>query len=121
KPSNNVMTYLAYKTGYKSGGISTPATISNSYVADPTVLQFDPERSKGFEAGVKAELLDRTLRLDATVYRYTFSNLQLTSFDAALVAYFIRNAGKARTTGFESSALWQITPEFSLNGGLSYN
>jgi outer membrane receptor protein involved in Fe transport len=115
------MTYVAYKTGYKSGGISTPATLVSSYINDPSVLAFDPERSKGFEAGLKAELLDRTLRFDATVYRYTYSNLQLTSFDPNLVAYFIRNAGKARTTGFETSALWQATPEFSLNGGISYN
>jgi iron complex outermembrane recepter protein len=127
KPSNNVMTYVAYKTGYKSGGISTPATISRTYiptVANPNasaVLQFDPERSKGFEAGIKAEMLDRTLRFDATVYRYTFSNLQLTSFDAALVAYFIKNAGKARTTGFESSATWQATNELTFNGGFAYN
>ncbi len=127
KPSNNVMTYVAYKTGYKSGGISTPATISRTYIntaANPTassVLQFNPERSKGFEAGVKAELLDRTLRFDATVYSYTFSNLQLTSFDAALVAYFIKNAGKARTRGFESSVVWQATEELTFNGGFSYN
>ncbi len=121
KPSNNVMTYVAYKTGYKSGGISTPATINTSYVANPALLLFAPEKSKGFEAGIKAELLDRTLRLDATVYRYTFSNLQLTSFDASRSAYFIKNAGKARTTGIETSALWQATQELSFNAGASYN
>ena len=127
KPTNNTMFYVAYKTGYKSGGISTPATISKTYintVANPNaskVLQFNPESSKGFEAGVKAELFDRTVRFDATVYRYTFSNLQLTSFDAALVAYFIKNAGKARTTGAEASVVWQVSPEFSVHGGASYN
>ena len=115
------MTYVAYKTGYKSGGISTPATISNAYIANPPVLTFKPEKSKGFEAGLKAELFDRTLRFDATVYSYKLSNLQLTSFDAALVAYFIKNAGKARTRGFESSATWQVTPELTLNGGFAYN
>ena len=121
KPTNNVMTYVAYKTGYKSGGVSTPATLSAAYLANPSVLAFKPERSKGFEAGIKAELLDRTVRFDATIYRYNFSNLQLTSFDAAQVAYFIKNAGKARTTGVESSVVWQVTQEFSLNGGAAYN
>jgi outer membrane receptor protein involved in Fe transport len=121
KPANNVMTYVAYKTGYKSGGISTPATISAAYIADPSVLTFKPEKSKGFEAGVKAELFDRTLRFDATIYRYTFSNLQLTSFDANLVAYFIKNAGKARTTGIESSLTWQATPELQFTAGAAYN
>ena len=127
KPTNNTMFYVAYKTGYKSGGISTPATISKVYINTPAnpnaskVLQFNPEKSKGFEAGVKAELLDRTIRIDATIYNYKLSNLQLTSFDAALVAYFIKNAGKARTRGAEASIVWQATPELSLHGGASYN
>jgi iron complex outermembrane receptor protein len=61
------------------------------------------------------------VRLDATIYRYTFSNLQLTSFDASQSAYFIKNAGKARTTGIESSITWQATPELSFTGGAAYN
>ncbi len=121
KPISNVMTYVAYKTGYKSGGISTPATLSASYVADPSVLNFNPEKARGFEGGIKAELLDRSLRLDATVYSYKYSNLQLTSIDPALVAYFIKNAGKSTTKGFETNALWQATQEFSINGGVAYN
>jgi outer membrane receptor protein involved in Fe transport len=121
KPTDSVMVYAAYKTGYKSGGISTPATISKAYIANPSVLTFKPERSKGGEIGIKAELFDRTLRFDATIYRYDFSNLQLTSFDANLVAYFIKNAGKARTQGIESSLTWQATPELTFNAGAAYN
>ena len=121
KPQRNLMIYLAYKTGYKSGGLSTPATISTAYVADPSLLAFKPEKSKGFEAGIKGELFDRTLRFDLAVYRYTFTDLQLTSFDPDLVAYFIRNAGKARTTGIEGSVVWRATQELNLTAGAAYN
>jgi outer membrane receptor protein involved in Fe transport len=129
KPSRNFMIYAAYKTGYKSGGLSTPATISTAYTTPATpvapagadLLAFKPERSKGFEVGVKGELFDRTVRFDLTAYRYTFSNLQLTSFNPALVAYFIRNAGKARTTGVEGSILWRATRELNLSASASYN
>lgn len=52
---------------------------------------------------------------------FLYSNLQLTSIDPALVAYFIKNAGKSTTKGAEANALWQATPEFSVNGGVAYN
>jgi len=120
KPAENLMTYVAYKTGFKSGGISTPATISSAY-ADPALLLFDPEKSKGFEAGVKGELANRSVRFDLTVYRYTFSDLQLTSFEPTLIAYFIKNAGKSRTSGVETSVAWKATPELELHASASYN
>jgi iron complex outermembrane receptor protein len=121
KPTSNTMTYVAYKTGYKSGGLSTPATLSTAYVADPSLLAFEPERSKGFEAGLKAELMDRTVRLNLTGYRYTFSDLQLSALNPGLVAYFIRNAGKARTTGVEASVEWRATRELTLHAAATYN
>lgn len=121
KPQDNLMTYVAYKTGFKSGGISTPATISAIYGTNPGVLSFDPEKSKGFEAGIKGELAGRSVRFDLVAYRYTFDDLQLTSFEPTLIAYFIRNAGKSRTTGVEASVAWQATPELGLHASGSYN
>jgi outer membrane receptor protein involved in Fe transport len=121
KPTTNIMAYVAYKTGYKSGGISTPATINASYVVHPDALAFQPETSAGYEGGVKAEFFDRSLRLDLTGYSYDFSNLQLTNFNPALVAYFVRNAGKSRTTGVEGSAVWRATHELTLHTTMAYN
>ncbi len=121
KPQPGLMTYLAYKTGFKSGGLSTPATISAAYGTNPDVLAFNPEKSKGFEAGIKGELFDRSVRFDLTAYRYTFSDLQLTSFEPQLIAYFIKNAGKSRTSGVESSVTWRATQELTLNASASYN
>lgn len=121
KPTSYAMAYVAYKTGYKSGGLSTPATLSTAYVADPSLLAFQPERSKGFEAGLKAELMDRTLRLGLTGYRYTFTDLQLSALNPGLVAYFIRNAGKARTTGVEASVDWRATRDLTLHAAATYN
>jgi len=119
KPSNDVMVYVAYKTGYKSGGISNPATLGASNIANPSQLAFSPEKSNGFEAGIKAELFNRTVRLDATAYRYDFTNLQLTSIQGT--SYFIRNAGKARTTGVEGSVAWQASRALNLHADAAYN
>jgi len=119
KPRPELMAYVAYKTGYKSGGISSAATISAANIADPSPLAFAPETSKGIEAGVKGELLNRTLRFDLTAYRYEFTDLQLTSIQ--VTSYYVKNAGKARTSGVEGSIVWQATPELSLHGNAAYN
>ena len=121
KPSDKLMIYAAYKTGFKSGGISTPATITAIYGSNPEILTFNPEKAKGFEAGIKGELLNRSLRFDLTAYRYIFTDLQLTSFEPQLITYFIRNAGKSRTSGVEGSFAWQATPELNFHGSASYN
>ncbi len=120
KPASNLTTYVAYKTGFKAGGLSTAATISRVYVANPDLLAFRPEKSKGFEAGFKGELFDRTVRFDVTAYRYNFTDLQLSTFNPNIVTYFVNNAGKSRTTGVESSVAWKATPELTLNGNASY-
>ncbi|HKX78014.1 MAG TPA: TonB-dependent receptor [Novosphingobium sp.] len=121
KPSEDLMFYLAYKTGYKSGGLSTPTILNNRFVATPDVLKYRPERAKGWEAGIKGELFDRTVRFDLVAYRYEFTNIQLAAFDPVAVSYTIRNAGAARTTGVESSIVWVATPDLTLNASLTYN
>jgi len=61
------------------------------------------------------------VRFDLTVYRYEFDDLQLTSFEPQLIAYFIKNAGKSRTTGVEASMAMKVTPELSVHANGSYN
>ncbi|HKT75116.1 MAG TPA: TonB-dependent receptor [Sphingobium sp.] len=121
KPTEQLMTYIAYKTGHKSGGLSTPTILNNRFVATPSILQYTPERAKGVEGGIKGELFGRRLRFDLVAYRYEFTDLQLAAFDPVAVTYTIRNAGAARTTGIEGSIVWAATRELTLNASAAYN
>ena len=71
---------------------------------------------------MKGTFLDRTLRLNATAYWSEITNLQVSRFDPANVAFlvFIENAGDAETSGVDLDFTWLVTPNFSLNGGFSY-
>jgi len=120
KPRTNLMTYVSYRTGYKSGGLSSSSVLGAT--ATETNLQFDPEKARGGEIGLKGEFLDRRWTIAATVYRYSFTNLQSTSFDPGPPPVFrLRNAGGARTTGFEMSSQFHVNDMLSLNGALAYN
>lgn len=78
-PDANV--FVAYKTGYKSGGFSGSSLLTlNGTAAD---LAFGPEDAKGFEAGLKSILGDKQLRLNLSVYHFRYSGPQVDFFNSA--------------------------------------
>lgn len=119
KPNADSLIFLAYKTGYKSGGFSNTSLVQSFFNA--TNLRVDSERSNGFEAGLKTMLADRSIRLEATVYNYLYKGLQLSQFDANVFSFFLKNAASARIKGAEVSGTWQATRELRLNGSVTYN
>jgi outer membrane receptor protein involved in Fe transport len=104
KPESDLTLYAAYKQGYKSGGFSGSALYSvNTTVGD---LAFGPEKVRGVEGGVKSTWLDGHLRLDADIYAYRYTGLQVDFFDASKIQYTTYNAGAATVRGIEAEAEW---------------
>ena len=119
-PVRRTTLYVAYKTGYKSGGFSTPqGGVPGTW--NSTTPIFGSETAKGFEIGAKAELLGNRLRLNTAVYDYKFNDLQQTSFNAATFLYSIRNAATARTRGFEADANFAVSDILSLRASVAHN
>lgn len=120
RPTTNLTTYVAYKTGYKSGGfgISTNLIPANITVDS---IRFDAERIKGFEAGIKARIFDRRATVTASAYSYRYSNLQVNSFDAATTSFRITNAASARVKGLELDFNARPNDWLTLNGGIAYS
>ena len=121
KPTQDINIWAAYKTAYKSGGFSNSGILSpNAGLAD---FEFDPEKARGFEGGIKTTLLDRQLRFNVTAYTYKFSNLQLDFFRSDIFAFTTINAGSARTRGVEVD--FQYAPRglagFDVHGSINYN
>lgn len=120
RPTSDLTTYVAYKTGYKSGGfgISTnliPATITSDSI------RFKSEKIKGFEGGIKARLMDRALTVTSSIFSYKYSNLQVNSFDASTTSFIITNAAEARVKGVEFDFNARANDWLSFNGGIAYN
>jgi len=120
-PTKDILLYGAYKTGFKSGGISAPALIPAFAAADPKSQRFSLETVEGGEIGAKASNIFGRLTGDLTFYHYTYSGLQLTAFDAATTSYFTQNAAGATIEGIELNSTFRVTPEFSIHGSSGYN
>lgn len=118
-PAPDQTLYGAYKTGYKSGGVSNGSLLTVGMTSEGLV--FGPEKTRGGEIGFKADLFDRRLRLDVTAYFYNYNGLQVTSFEPATISFQIQNAAQARTEGLEASTTWLATNHVSFHGSIGYN
>ncbi len=122
--NDDVLGYVAYKTAYKSGGFSNSGIFSADFMGgSESDFLFEPETAEGFEAGIKSTLLDNQLRLNFTLYKYTYENLQVDFFNSPTFAFITLNVGEAATKGFELDleyAPFDIAG-LTLRGSIAYN
>jgi iron complex outermembrane receptor protein len=90
--TDSILGYVSYSQGFKSGGFDLGA-LKPAY---------NPEKLKDYEAGIKADLLNRTLRVNVGGFYYDYDNLQITVLKLAPTPGPVTlNAAKARLYGAE--------------------
>jgi iron complex outermembrane recepter protein len=94
--STDLMVYGRLASGYRAGG-------SNSSPGFGTPAQYDPDKTQNYEIGTKAELLEHTLSLDASVYYINWQDLQVSLINPQTYQSYIANGGHARSDGIELS------------------
>jgi outer membrane receptor protein involved in Fe transport len=72
KPTDDLTTFISYKTGFKSGSYNT-----SSYVPGNRLASFGDEEVSGGEVGVKLRAFDRRLTASIAGYYYNYDDLQV--------------------------------------------
>ncbi|MDE2561134.1 MAG: TonB-dependent receptor [Sphingomonadales bacterium] len=121
----DIMIYATYGQGSKAGGFV--GGIATNTMADFVLA---PEKSETWEGGIKLAALDRRLRMNIALYRSTFSNLQVSSFQVPVDpvtglplgpgGFVYGNAGKARSQGVEADASIKLMDGIDLNAAVAY-
>ena len=79
------------------------------------------EKIMSYEAGFKSEFAGRSIRLNGAVYYYTIDDPQFTAVGGAGNLVQLVNAEEGRGYGFELDSAFQITPDFLVTAGVSWN
>jgi iron complex outermembrane receptor protein len=114
KVNEDVNLYARVATGYRGSSIQAAGAFNAKSVAGP-------ETSTAFEAGIKADLWDRRLRINADVFHYEVKDQQLTAVGGAGNANILLNAKKATGQGFELDLQAYLTDHLLVTLGSSYN
>jgi outer membrane receptor protein involved in Fe transport len=83
-------------------------------------VDFGSEEAAGVELGARGIMAGGRLRLSAALFAYTFSDLQVNTYDPARIAFTINNAGALRQRGAELEASFRATPRLTIHGALSW-
>jgi len=121
------LAYLSLATGYKAGAFNDGCVAGTSALGipcpaaaavTPEFLYYQPEELRAWEAGLKSRLMGGRLSVNAAVFHYDYTNLQLTgnAIVAGAPRLLTRNAGAARSRGIELDGELRV----GAGGRLSY-
>ena len=101
KPDRDVMLYGSVAKGYQAGGYNA---------LQPGAI-YQPENVWNYEMGVKSELADHRLLLNASVYYYLYSNLQNLNLitNGSTIPQYEVTVSDVHAKGAELEARWQAT------------
>ncbi|MCC2603890.1 TonB-dependent receptor [Planctobacterium marinum] len=114
--SRDVSVYARAAVGFRAPTIQGRDV---AFESAPSVA--DSETVTSFEAGFKADLLDRVLRLNGAIYHYEVEDMQFSAIGGDGNFTRLINADKGIGQGFEVEATWLAAEGLTLTAGYSYN
>ncbi len=97
---DDLRVFANWSRGYKSGGANAISFTGGD-------LEYEPETATAWELGIKSHWFQRSLSVNATLYRMEFDDLQVLAFNS--VFFDVTNAASAYSQGLELDAYW-LTP-----------
>lgn len=116
--NETVMGYLSYASSHKSGGFNLDRSRIAAGVIDPDT-SFPAETVEAYEIGVKSNLLDNTVILNAAYFDQTFEDFQLNTYTG--VSWLVESIPEVTSRGVDLDLLWRTPMDgLDLNVGVTY-
>ena len=116
--SDNILGYVTYSTGYKSGGVQFA-----TFVVPAARGGFDKEELNTFEIGLKSSLANRRVQLNAAIFQYDYVDQQVQSIvdlGGGVTIGLTQNAGESDMTGVELETVALISENLSINASYAF-
>jgi iron complex outermembrane receptor protein len=115
KPTRDSLIYASISRGTKSGGFFNGITTTSAALAP-----YKPEQLTDYEVGANAQLFDRTLQIESSLFYYDYDDLQAQTFTNVGAVSLIKlgNIPHATIYGADLAATWTPIEGLTLRGGL---
>jgi len=110
---NDILTYLSYSQGYKSGGFNPRYGLP---LDSPT--SFEPEEVGSWEAGVKSDFWGGRGRANASIFSADYDDIQVVVFDGGIPRTI--NAAQGKIDGLEIELILLPIDKLSINIDYGY-
>ncbi len=109
------MLYARVTSGYRPGG----PNVQGSAILVPRA--YSPDTTRNYEVGVKSEVLDHRLSLDASVYYIQWKDIQLQLVNPISGVFYYANGSEAKSQGVELSAQAKPLTGLSITAWVAWN
>jgi iron complex outermembrane receptor protein len=116
KLDDNSSVFARYANGFRAQSIQGRDV---AFEGAPSVAE--AETINSVEFGIKSDMLDNSLRLNAAVFYYTVDDMQFSAIGGGANNVALINADKGSAYGFEIDATYVVNDNLILTGGYSYN
>ncbi len=126
--NDGLMLFATYGQGFRHGVTNRNAGVGArnprglpAYDGYRVPAIAETDEMETWELGMKGDFADNTLRLNATFHFSEISDLQVSRFDPANVAFlvFIENVGDAEIMGLDADFTWLPTENLTISGAIS--
>ncbi len=118
--NDDVFGYFTYSRGFKSGGYNDQA--GSGGFANFPLSSYEPEFADSFEVGIKSDLLDDRVRLNATIFTVNYEDFQRSTVVSVPGTAFQEtrtfNAADVDATGLELELWAALTDNLTLRANL---
>ncbi|NKN33291.1 TonB-dependent receptor [Marichromatium bheemlicum] len=108
---DDLLGYATVSRGFRSGGFNDNENLGTPY---------DSEFTTNYEIGLKSTWFDRRLQLDLALFQIDWTERQVEVLTPVGTAFYIENAGEARSRGVELEFFARPTPRLDLSGSVGY-
>lgn len=114
--------YANVSTGYKAGGFNDGCETGGGLGCSLSAadLYYNPETLTAYEGGFKFRLADGAVRLNASVFHYDYSGLQLSQICCSPPQTLTKNAAAAKVDGVELEAFLRPGDNDQIDLSFSY-
>jgi len=112
--SSDITSYISFTTGYRGSAFNGQA-----YYDESEITIAAPEEVDAWEIGLKSDLLDRRLRINAALFHYAYENQQFLDVTPNFLSVLV-NADKSSVQGGEIEITAIPHPTLDLRMGLGY-
>ncbi len=117
RPTDNSMYYASVKKGFKGGGFDHQL-VANQAAASDGRFDFEEEEVVSVELGGKLTLADGAARLNFSIFRNEYDDLQVSTLIGP-ATFAVGNAASAITQGAEMDLQWRATEALTLTATLA--
>jgi iron complex outermembrane receptor protein len=116
--NDDVMAYASVATGYKGGGFNSRATI------EANIGPYDTEEVISYEIGLKSDLWDKRVRLNAAAFYSDYTDVQSAlrrpGGNPTGTESITENLGDTEIRGVELEGVWLVSERLTLTTNLAY-